>query len=99
MAKAAVAGEHDFIEYISHTKYSDAAQLLSSSTSAFEKWCDDEIIKYIQSAKMTAFGISPLIAYILAREMEIKAVRIILSGKHNNLPQETIRERLRETYV
>ena len=48
---------------------------------------------------MTAFGISPLIAYILARETEIKAVRIILSGKHNNLPQETIRERLREMYV
>ena len=33
------------------------------------------------------------------REMEIKTVRIILTGKANGLTDEAIRERMRETYV
>ena len=35
----------------------------------------------------------------LARENEIKTVRIILSGKANGLSEESIRERIREMYV
>ena len=45
------------------------------------------------------FGIGPLAAYLIARENEIKTVRIILSGKLNELPEESIRERVREMYV
>ena len=41
----------------------------------------------------------PLAAYILARENEIKSVRIILSGKINNLSDDSLRERVREMYV
>ncbi|MCI8744511.1 MAG: V-type ATP synthase subunit C, partial [Lachnospiraceae bacterium] len=35
----------------------------------------------------------------LARENEIKTVRIILSGKLNGLSDDSIRERVREMYV
>jgi V/A-type H+/Na+-transporting ATPase subunit C len=35
----------------------------------------------------------------LARENEIKCVRIILSGKLNDLPEKSLKERLREMYV
>jgi V/A-type H+-transporting ATPase subunit C len=45
------------------------------------------------------FTIGPLAAYILARESEIRSVRIILTGKANDMPEETIRERIRKTYV
>ena len=38
-------------------------------------------------------------AYVLARENEIKTVRIILSGKQNGFSEESIRERVREMYV
>jgi V/A-type H+-transporting ATPase subunit C len=48
---------------------------------------------------MKVKNISPLAAYILARENEIKSVRILLSGKINDLPEDSIRERLREMYV
>ena len=41
----------------------------------------------------------PVIAWSIAREMEIKTVRIILTGKANGLTDEAIRERMRETYV
>ena len=38
-------------------------------------------------------------AYVLARENEIRMVRMILSGKRNSLPEDSIRERVREMYV
>ncbi|MDK2799758.1 MAG: V/A-type H+/Na+-transporting ATPase subunit [Clostridiales bacterium] len=46
-----------------------------------------------------AFGIEPLVAYLMAKENEIKIVRIIMVGKINNISNEIIRERLREAYV
>ena len=38
-------------------------------------------------------------AYVIARENEIKTVRIILTGRQNDLPDDAIRERIREMYV
>ena len=40
-----------------------------------------------------------VIAYVIARQNEIKTVRIILSGKQNELPDDSIRERVRKMYV
>ena len=45
------------------------------------------------------FGLGPLAAFILARDNEIKTVRMILAGKRNKLSADMIRERVRETYV
>ncbi|MFA6848612.1 MAG: V-type ATPase subunit, partial [Lachnospiraceae bacterium] len=61
--------------------------------------CDSYLIEQIQPQLHNSFGIDPLAAYILARRMEIKSVRIILTGKRNDLPDESIRGRVRETYV
>jgi V/A-type H+-transporting ATPase subunit C len=41
----------------------------------------------------------PIIAYYLARQNEIRTVRIILTAKANDFPEEAIRERVREMYV
>lgn len=57
------------------------------------------MIRTIQPQKYNPFSVGPLVAYVLARENEIKTVRIILSGKQNGLPEESIRERVREMYV
>lgn len=64
-----------------------------------EKLCDDKIIHFIRSARYVTFGIEPPAAYLIAKEYEIKAARIIMAGKLAGLPNEVIRERLRETYV
>ncbi|MEG7530278.1 MAG: V-type ATPase subunit, partial [Hungatella sp.] len=69
------------------------------SPSAFERWCDNLLIRRIRPQLTNSFGIGPLAAYILARENEMKSVRIVLSGKLNHLPEHTIRERIREMYV
>ena len=44
-------------------------------------------------------GIEVPVSYILALENEIKNVRIILAGKDAALPEDRIRERLRDCYV
>ena len=49
--------------------------------------------------KYETFSVGPLLAYLVARENEIKTVRIILTGKQNGFPEEAIRERVREMYV
>lgn len=64
-----------------------------------EKLIDDFLIRYLKRAKYISLGIEPLVAYLFAKEMEVKNIRIIIIGKIGNLPLETIRENLRETYV
>ncbi|MGI6030688.1 MAG: V-type ATP synthase subunit C [Eubacteriales bacterium] len=64
-----------------------------------EKLCDNRLMGYIRNSKYVAFGLEPLVGYLLAKESEIKTVRIIMAGKLAALPPEQIRERLRETYV
>ncbi len=65
----------------------------------FERLCDNYIMKFIRSAKYKSLTIEPVAAYIYARETEVKTVRIIMSGKINNIEPDVIKERLRESYV
>lgn len=99
LAQAALSGEDTFIEYLSGTGYSEAAEALKESLSAFERWCDNRIIEIIKPQKMNPFSVGPLVAYVIARENEIKTVRIILTCRQNGLSTEAIRERIREMYV
>ena len=57
------------------------------------------MIEAIKPQKYNAFSAGPLVAYLLARQNEIKTVRMILTGKQNGFPDEMIRERIREMYV
>jgi len=99
LVEAASKSPDDLFEYLSYTKYQDSVNEIKKSLSAFEKWCDNQIMNHIKGQKSNPFTISPLAAYILARENEIKAVRIILSAKQNELSDNSVRERLRDLYV
>ena len=46
-----------------------------------------------------SFGDSVLVAYAAAKENEITAARIIMSGRLSGVPTESIQERLRDAYV
>lgn len=96
---AVLEGEDAVYSYLSTTKYEDAVLSIRESPSSFERWCDNLIIRHIRPQRYNPFTISPLAAYILARDNEIKTVRIILSGKRNDISDASIRERLREMYV
>ena len=99
LMKAASSGMDAIEEYLESTAYKGGAQALRESASAFECWCDNRIIETIRPQLYNPFTIGPVVAYLLARENEIKTVRIILTGKQNDLPEESIRERVREMYV
>ncbi len=99
LTRAALDSEEAVASYLERSDYKDWAPELRKSPSAFERWCDNLLIRRIRPQLRNPFGIGPLAAYILARDSEIKSVRIILAAKRNGLPEDAIRERVRETYV
>lgn len=99
LTDAAATGMDEIYAYLETTQYADAVEQMKVSLAAFECWCDNLMIRNIRSQLSNPFGLGPLAAYILARENEVKTVRIILSGKRNGFSEEYIRGRVRETYV
>lgn len=90
---------------LSYTNYAEVLKqgidkyVVSGSASLLEKLIDNYIMGLMKNAKMITSGGEPLLAYIYAKETEIKVVRIIMVGKLNNITEEVIRERLRDIYV
>ncbi|MFD3156406.1 V-type ATP synthase subunit C [Haloimpatiens sp. FM7330] len=95
----------NFTNKISHTDYYNILKVSmdesgkKGSINIFEKYSDNFIMNYIKEAKYVSFGPQPILAYIFAKEAEIKAIRTVMVGKLNNIAPEIIRERLRDIYV
>ena len=71
----------------------------SSPLYLIEKEADNFWLQKAKAAKYVPFGAPVLVGYMIALEYEVKNIRIILAGKDAGLSAETIKERLRETYV
>lgn len=69
------------------------------SMTAFELACDNAVTAYLRGAKLVSYGPEALIAYLAAVELEITAVRMILTGRLAQIAPDTIRERLRDMYA
>ncbi len=67
--------------------------------SEFEKAMDDYQLRFMKDTKLVSYGPEVIFAYLLAKEAEIKNLRIILVSKLNKLSPAFIRERLRDIYV
>ena len=76
-----------------------AAAVKGGGLTAFEKACDDAVTRYLAGAKYVPFGEAPVVGYLAAVDSELTNLRIILSGRMAGLDGDTIRERLRESYV
>ena len=99
LIRAALGGIESLFSYLEGTAYSDAAVLLKDSAAQYEKWCDDVIMELAETARMQAFGSEPLAAYFIAKEAEIKNLRILSVCKEFGADKETITERMRKLYV
>jgi len=94
-----------FVEDIRSSNYGETAEKgwemykATNNISGLEKMLDDYIMKFVQEAKLVTMGVEPLIAWLFAKEAEIRNVRIIMTGRINRLPVDSIRERLRLGYV
>ena len=65
----------------------------------FERACDDALTAYLAAARRVPFGEEAVVGYLYAREAELTAVRTIFASRAAGLDGETIRRRLRDTYV
>lgn len=81
--------------------FSVGAQALSETGSyaLFECILDNLKMNCAKSVKYQPFGLETIAAYLVAKETEIKNLRIILSGKLAGTETSTLMERLRDAYV
>ena len=64
----------------------------------FEKMREAFLLNYMRRADLIAFGIEPLIAYLYKKESEIRTIRTIFVGLLNNVPTETVKERISRAF-
>jgi len=69
------------------------------SLTEIERLVDNYILNFVKIGRFITFGMEPLVGFIVAKENDIKNIRIILSGKLNKLSPAKIRERIRDVYV
>ncbi|MEG0766357.1 MAG: V-type ATPase subunit [Clostridia bacterium] len=70
----------------------------SGALPAFECATDNLLLSFFHSYRHASLSFEPVVGYLLGRERESAAVRLILSGKANGFPMEAVRERLRDLY-
>lgn len=76
-----------------------AARRGAGPLTAFERSCDDALTRYVSAARRVPFGEEAVVGYLYAKEAELTAIRTIMAGRRAGLDGDTIRARLRETYV
>ena len=76
-----------------------AAQMDAGKIAALERAMDDCLLAVYLPYKSTMDSPQRLIGYLLMRQREAAAVRLILAGKTAGFATEKIRERLRDLYA
>ncbi|MCL1941630.1 MAG: V-type ATPase subunit, partial [Synergistaceae bacterium] len=92
-------GEEELFASLSATQYSELADIESAALYRLEKAADDILNSVTEGVRFTPFGAEPIIAFMIAKETEVRNARVILSGKAASLDPGIIRERLRTVYV
>ena len=99
---AALAGSLEELYRTTHLRAAaelGAEAAKGGSLTAFEKACDDAITAFAAKAKSVPFGVEAVISYLVAKEVEFTAVRIIMSSRMAGISGDVIRQRLRAAYV
>lgn len=68
-------------------------------TYALELACDSELLKRVEIAKTQAYGIEPLVAFILYRLIEIKLIRTAVVARLDGRERGDVEARLRAIHV
>ncbi len=92
--------ESAFLRKLSFTAYAKVvAGYEREDLKGLELSCDNFLLEYVKKTKFITAGLEVLIAYLIAKENEIKLLRSVLTGKINEIPAQIIRERMRETFI
>ena len=94
--------EDELLERLLYSPYEDFAKDAKAGNRTLgqlERAADDAFMRRLKEAKMESMGPEVLIGFLLGHETAVKNLRILLSGKDAGLANDTIRERIRESYV
>ncbi|MGY3724387.1 V/A-type H+-transporting ATPase subunit C [Granulicatella balaenopterae] len=97
-------GWDSLVELFEHVGYTEQlAEIVSVDTKdikviQLELLKEEWIYELLKDATFEAFGPFPGLAYLHAKEMEVKNLRLLLVGKDNGFSEEQIRERMRPIY-
>jgi len=64
-----------------------------------EREFENFLMFYLKKARYIVFGPEPVFAYALAKKREFQLIRLLGVGKLNQIPAETLKQRISETYV
>jgi len=90
--------EKEFALWYKYRPIWESAENNTQLFSEFDVLCDNYLINKTKACKLTAFGIEPIYAYFYNKFMEIKNIRILLTGKKNNYGTDEIKKRMRIPY-
>lgn len=96
---ALISSDKSKEETLSVLGYKKEYDIYLKSPSAFEKYCDDEVMEYLQNAKMSFFDFDAILGYFEGKKTEMKNIRLLAYSKKSGMPKEEVKERLRKTYV
>ena len=102
LLKKAELTEEELFERLLYSPYEDFAKDVKAGDKTLgqlERAADDAFMRRLKEAKMESMGAEVLIGFLLGHEAAVKNLRILLSGKEAGLTNDTIRERIRESYV
>lgn len=86
-------------DMLCRTRYSIIKLSITDSLTAIERSCENTYLAFIRGeARKKLYGAEILTAFVIARETEVKNMRIVIAGRAASLPAEVIKERLR-TYA
>ncbi|EPI01008.1 ATP synthase, subunit C [Enterococcus faecalis 13-SD-W-01] len=92
----------DFTEFLRTTEYGELLEPAIKEgridLAAAERIKDDYLSSMYQAAQTQAFGPLPLLAFLNAKEVESKNLRLLVVGKRSSFGEEKIRERMRQVY-
>jgi V/A-type H+-transporting ATPase subunit C len=71
----------------------------TGNLSTLEKYFDNYLINHIKKSKYVSLGPEIIVGYVFSLENEARQIRIIMTGKINNIAPDVLRERLRDNHV
>ena len=63
-----------------------------------ERACDNLLLDLVENARREAYGIEPLVAFVLVRQLEIKLIRAAMTAKLDGVGRDVVEERLRAVH-
>ncbi len=99
------AAEPDQIsQFYAKTPYAALARMAGTydqpgQAAQFALLADNLLQEHIRSASLSSSGPEVPLAFVLARQLEIKNIRIVITCLENNVPQARMRELVRDSYL